>query len=128
MDGQLQTYSGKHTKIKDEFIDKLLDSGVSQAFLFIEKFIPLPLRFVTFPIEYFIRRRIKRKLRRVFDKVHFKLETKKVGKGHFKYVRKFAGSEGGNYFQDKKNYQLYDHLQKEGSGAYFLGVLYDEAK
>ena len=52
--------------MKHDAVDKCLDIGVSVVFSWIEAHVPLPFRILTKPIEYLIRRRIKKKLEKLF--------------------------------------------------------------
>ena len=62
--------------VKESYVDKCLDVGVSILFRWIESHVPLPFRILTAPIEHFIRRRIRKKLERVFKRVELKSNSK----------------------------------------------------
>lgn len=53
----------------DDYADHALDLGVSGLFNYVEKFVPLPYRIFFAPLMYFVRRRVKHKLRKVFARV-----------------------------------------------------------
>ena len=59
----------RHVVVTRKHVDLCLDAGVSWLFDWIEDYVPLPLRILTKPIEVLIRRRIKRKLRRIFNRI-----------------------------------------------------------
>ena len=69
---------GREVPITNKEIDLMLDAGVSGVFTFIERYVPLPLRPLTWFIERHIRRKIKKKLRAIYDRVVVIRNDKKI--------------------------------------------------
>ena len=121
---QKKVHSGASREIERRFVDRLLLDGASRVFSYIDSFVPMPLRLLTFPIEYLIRRRIKKRLRRLFDKVRYHLELRHVGNKTYRHFRVPAENHGfdarkrldvfNTLIDDKPNLALKHHFDEVG--------------